>query len=126
MRDRASYLEQVAAVDLDAEAVLDIVAWITERIDAGEPLDGWTKTLREAMPAWHPMNGAPGLLRALCATVKTQHVAIALLGARTDAPASVEAVLEQAEQMEESLAEDAWRRRRRAKMTADSGVDANE
>lgn len=125
-RNRASYLEQVAAIDLDAEAVPELVAWITERIDAGEAVDGWTKTLRQAMPAWHPMNGAPALLKALCATEKTQHIAIAMLGARKDAPTTVEAVLEQAEQMEGYLAEDAWRRRRRAKMTADSGVDASE
>ena len=121
-RDRALYIEAVAAIDLDAEAAPQIAQWLRERLQPGEPGERWVELLRDAFGgAWgfDPMPGAPAQLRALCATPETEHIAKALLSDRAEPPQTVEAVLELVRKLEERLAEKAWRRRRRAKMTAD-------
>ena len=121
-RDRALYIEAVAAIDLDAEAAPQIAQWLRERLQSGEPGERWVELLRDAFGgAWgfDPMPGAPAQLRALCATPETEHIAKALLSDRAEPPQTVEAVLELVRKLEERLAEKAWRRRRRAKMTAD-------
>ena len=46
LRDR--YVERVAAVDLDAEAVPMLIEWITQRLERGVPLDAWLRALRGA------------------------------------------------------------------------------
>ena len=121
-RLRVMYVEKVAAVDLDAEAVPALVRWIQEKVQAGEPMDAWVRALRPACTAWlsdDVMNGAPGLLRALCEAPETQALAIELLAAQHEPPTTREAVLEHADWIDEKLAEARWRRRRVAKMTAD-------
>ena len=120
--DRALYIEAVAAIDLDAQAAPQIAQWLRERLESDEPVEAWIALLRGAFGgAWglDPMPGAPALLRALCETPETEQVANALLSERAEPPTSVEAVIEVAHELEERLEEKAWRRRRRAKMTAD-------
>ena len=122
-RLRARYIEAVAAIDLDAHAAAQIAQWLGERLESGEPIETWIGLLRDAVGgAWgfHPMPGAPALLRALCARPETEQVAKALLSERAEPAESVEAVLEVARSLEERLAEAAWTRRRSAKMTADT------
>ena len=101
-RHRALYIEAVAAVDLDAQAAPQIAQWLRERLESDEPVEAWI-----------------ALLRALGETPETEQVANALLSERAEPPTSVEAVIEVAHELEERLEEKAWRRRRRAKMTAD-------
>ena len=119
---REHYVEQVAAADLDAEVVPTLMSWIRDRIEANKPMDGWERALRRAYRrtlARNTMNGAPALLRALCETPQTQPLAVALLANRHDAPTTPEEVLRHAERLDEILGEEAWRRRRAAKSTAD-------
>ena len=125
LRDR--YVETVAAVDLDASAVPTLVGWICDRVEAGEPMDVWVRALRGACGAgWahREMPGAPALLRALCERPETEPLALALLTDQHHPPATTEAVLLHADRLEEILAEEAWRRRRSAKMTMDDPQDA--
>ena len=121
---RARYVETVAAIDLDAEAAPSIARWLGERIEAATPVDGWVEALRGSMGGrWGSnldvMPGVPALLRALCASPETGHVAQALLGGRDEPPTSIDAVLEEVGKLETRLEEEAWRRRRRVRWTAD-------
>ena len=121
-RVRALYIEAVAAIDLDAEAAPQIAQWLRERFESGEPVKAWVELLRDAFGgAWglNPMPGTPALLRGLCETPETEHIAKALLSDRAEPAQTAEAVLEVARKLEERLAEKAWMRRRTAKMTAD-------
>ena len=121
-RLREGYVKKVAAIDLEAEAVPTLVGWIRDQIQMGKPMDAWVRALRPAcgeVCGRDAMSGAPALLRALCETPETQDLAVELVAVRDDAPATSEAVLRHAEVLEEGLAEQAWRRRRDAKITMD-------
>ena len=119
---RRRYIERVAAVDLDSAAVPTLVAWINERLDAGEVPAAWVRALRRAYgwrtgrDAW---GGAPALLRALCAQPRTQALAVELLADQAEPPTSPEAVLRAAAWLEKAWLQQEWRRRRRARMTMD-------
>ena len=128
-RLRGEYVERVARVDLDHGAVPTLVHWIRERLEAGEPMEAWMRALRRAcMRFWsrEAMSGAPGLLRALCERPETHGLAIELLPDRREPPATVDAVLAHADVLDIALEEQAWRRRRIARMTMDDATDAGE
>ena len=119
---RECYVERVAAVDLEAEAVPMLVRWIRDKIQVGKPIDAWIRALKPACgEIWDrdTMSGAPALLRALCERPKMLALAIELLAERDDPPTTSEAVLHHADALDEALAEQALRRRRGAKMTMD-------
>ena len=116
------YVEKVARVDLDAEAVPTLVGWIRERVLSAEPMDAWVRALGPACKAWWSddvMNGAPVLLRALVEAPETESIAIQLLAGQHEPVTTREAVLKHASRLEEQLAASAWRRRRVARMTVD-------
>ena len=116
------YVEKVARVDLDAEAVPTLVGWIRERVETQEPLDAWVRALGPACKRWwsdEVMNDTPGLLRALVEAPETESLAIQLLAGQREPVTTREAVLKHASRIEEQLAESQWRRRRVARMTAD-------
>ena len=124
------YVEKVARVDLDAEAVPTLVGWIRERVQAGEPMDAWVRALGAACKPWwsdEVMNGAPGLLRALVEAPETESIAIQLLAGQREPVTTCEEVVKHANRIEEQVAASEWRRRRVARMTADdvepSGAD---
>ena len=126
---RGEYVERVARVDLDPVAVPTLTRWIRERLEAGEPMEAWMRALRRAcMRRWpgDTMSGTPGLLRALCERPETHGLAIELLADGRDPPATVEAVLANADALDVALEEQAWRRRRTARMTMDDPTDAGE
>ena len=128
-RLRRMYVEKVAAVDLDAEAVPVLVRWFRERLKAGEPMDAWVSALGQACTkrrSREAMSGAPGVLRALCEREETLALAIKLLAGGHDAPTTREAVLARAEALDVALEEQAWRRRRTARMTRDNARTADE
>ena len=128
---REYYVEHVARVDLDAEAVPKLIGWIRESLEAGESMNTWVRAMRPACGVLFrhgAMNGAPTLLRALCESAETQALAFELLANRHDPPTSTEGVLRHAEAIEESLEREAWRRRRIARMTSDdvrAGVEGS-
>ena len=116
------YVEKVARVDLDAEAVPTLVGWIRESAQAGEPMDAWVRALGAACTAWRfdrVMNGSPALLRALCEAPETESLAIEVLAGQRGSVTTRAAVLKYADRIEEQLAASARRRRRAARMTAD-------
>ena len=122
-RLRERYVERVAAVDLEAEAVPTLVNWIRDRLQSGESMDRWLRALSSACgKTWTrgAMSGAPALLRALCEKPETKALAIELLADRHDPPKTSEAVLRHADTLDEALAEQAWKGRRIAKMTMDN------
>ena len=126
---RGEYVERVARVDLDAEAVPTLVRWIRERLEAGEPTEAWMRALRQVCTrGWwgEAMSGEPELLRALCERPETQRIAFDLLADRHEPPATVEAVLAHADAFDAALEEQAWTRRRTARMTADDPTDGGE
>ena len=87
LRDR--YVENVARVDLDTEAVPALVGWIRDRLRGGEPMEPWVRALRAACgPTWlrDAMSGAPALVRALCGEPQTQPLALEVLAHRHDPP----------------------------------------
>ena len=126
---REQSVEDVARVDLDPEAVPALVGWIRERVETGKSVDAWVRALRPGCGVrfgFRAVSGAPMLLRALCERPETQGLAIDLLAGLDKGAVTTEAVLEHADRIEERLAEDAWRRRRVAKMTADDARAGNE
>ena len=126
---RRMYVEKVARVDLDAEAVPTLVRWIQDTMQAGEPMDAWVRALGPACRTWWSKevpNGAPGLLRALCETSETEVLAIQLLAGQRETETTREAVLERAEALEVALERQAWWRRRMARMTMDDARTADE
>ena len=119
---RGMYVEKVARVALDAEAVPTLVGWIRERVQAEKPMDAWVRALGAACTAWRfddGMNGAPALLRALCEAPETESIAIELLAGQHEPVTTREAVLKHASRIEQQLPASAWRRRSAARMTAD-------
>ena len=121
-RLRGCYVESVAAVDLDAEAVPALLGWIRDRLDGDESMEAWVRALRAACGGtWmhDTHSGAPALLRGLCENSRTQALAVAMLADRREAPATPEAVMRHADWLDERVAEEAWRRRRVARMTMD-------
>ena len=121
-RLREQYVERVARVDLDEDAVPTLMGWIRHRLSTGEPLAAWVRALGPACTkTWshEAMSGAPALLRALIEREENDRVAISLLADARDPPTTPEAVSRHAGRIEETLAEEAWRRRRIAKMTMD-------
>jgi len=119
---RERYVERVAALDLDQEAVPALVRWIAERLETEEPIDAWIDTLEARYDGRRPgdvTGGEPALLRALCERPETERLAIALLSGHYQRPAAVDAVLAHAAALEAMHDEDAWERRRRARMTVD-------
>ena len=128
-RFRQMYVEKVAAIDLDTEAVPTLVRWIRERMQADKPLDRWVQALGLTRRTWRSggvMNGEPGLLRALCEAPETEAIAIALVAGQREGPTTREAVLEHAARLDEKIAEEAWRRRRVARMTMDDAGPKEE
>ena len=128
-RLRGEYVERVARVDLDTEAVPTLVRWVRERLEAGEPTEAWMRALRQACTrGWwgEAMSGEPELLRALCERPETQRIALELLADLHEPPATVEAVLAHADALDVALEEQAWRRRRAAKMTVDESTGTDE
>lgn len=120
LRDR--YVERVAAVDLDAEAVPMLIEWITQRLEGGVPLDAWLRALRGACAdRWrgHVMSGTPALVRALCDKAAIQPLAIEVLRNRTVPPSNLDEAMRTVERLEEKVEEQAWARRMIAKNTAD-------
>ena len=120
LRDR--YVENVARVDLDAEAVPVLMGWIRDRLRGGEPMEPWVRALRAACgPTWFrdAMSGAPAPVRALCKEPEMQPLALQVPAHRYDPPTTPEAALRHADVIDEALAEQAWRRRRTARMTMD-------
>ena len=116
------YVENVAAVDLDAAAVPTLVGWIGEALEEDKAMDVWVQALRPAVGGelgWDTQGGAPALLRALCETRRGQALAIELLAERWEPPSTPEAVLREADRIEEAILESQWRLRRRARMTSD-------
>ena len=119
---RESYVENVARVDLDAEAVPTLVHWVRERVQAGEPVDAWVRALKHGFrgfPRGGVSSGAPAFLRALCEAPETELVAIAFVGRQYEPKTGLEAVLAHADWLDERVAEQEWRRRRVARMTVD-------
>ena len=109
-------------MDLDEDAVPTLVGWIRDRLSSGEPSAAWVRALGLACTkVWsrEAMSGAPALLRALIEREETERLAIELLGDARDPPTTPEAVLRHAGHMEETLAEEVWRRRWVARMTMD-------
>ena len=85
-------------------------------------MEPWVRALRGACGGtWFrdAKSGAPALVRALCEEPETQPVALQVLAHRHDPPATREAALLHADALDEALAEQAWRRRRTARMTMD-------
>ena len=116
------YIDGVAAVDLDAVAVPTLLGWIGESLEKDAAMDVWVRALRPALggePGWDTQGGAPALLRALCETPRGQALAIELLAERWEPPSTPEAVLREADRLEEAVLESQWRLRRRARMTSD-------
>ena len=72
------------------------------------------------------MSGEPGLLRALCERPETHRIALDLLAERHEPPVTAEAVLAHADAFDAALEEQAWQRRRTARMTVDYATDAGE
>ena len=121
-RLRDHYVKRVAAVDLDEAAVPTLIGWIDERLEAGKPTDAWVRALRAAYAQECPCratSGAPALLRALVERPHTQALASAIAGMGDDPPATPEAVLGYADELDRWLEAHAWRRRRAARMTMD-------
>ena len=119
---RELYVENVARVDLHAEAVPALVHWIRERVQVGEPVDAWVRALKpgsRAFPRDGVSSGAPAFLRALCEAPETELVAIAFVGRQYEPKTGLEAVLAHADWLDERIAEQEWRRRRVARMTVD-------
>ena len=121
---RDLYIEQVAAVDLDAVAVPTLVAWFEASIAAGESVGGWLRALQKACaePVYSRDShggGAPALLRALVANWRTRTFAFELLSDRREAPITRAAVLREARWLEEAHLREEWIRGREAKVTAD-------
>ena len=130
-RLRELYVERVAPVDLDAEVVPTLVDWISERQQAGTPLEPWVHALRPACSRRRVldrrgMNGAPALLRALLEREGTRGIACELAAERDAEAVTPESVLRHAKALEVKLAEDAWWRRRTARMTMDHPEPAEE
>ena len=116
------YVESVAAVDLEAEAVPTLVGWISESLGAGKAMDRWGRALRPACggrSGWNVQNGAPALLRALCEKPRTQVLAVELLADRREPPTTPQGVLREADRLEEAVIENQWMHRRSARMTMD-------
>ena len=116
------YVDGVAAVELDAAAVPTLVGWIGESLEEDNAMDSWVRALRPALggePGWDAQGGAPALLRALCENPRSQALAIDLLAERWEPPSTREAVLREADRIEEAILENQWRHRRRARMTMD-------
>ena len=116
------YVESVAAVDLDAEAVPTLLGWIRDRLDGDEPMEAWMRALRAAYgrAGRRDVNsGAPGLVRGLYENPETQALAVAMVADRREAPTTPEAVMRHADWLDERLTEQAWTRRRVARMTMD-------
>ena len=123
LRDR--YVERVAAVDLDVEAVSMVIGWITARLESGKAIDPWMRVLRSACAGrWRSdvMSGAPALVRALCGKAATQPLAFEVLRDRFAPPKSVEEVMRTVERLEEKIEEVAWEERSIAKNTADGSA----
>ena len=121
-RLRELYVERVAAVDLDGAAVPTLVGWIDERLEAGKPMEAWVRALRAACAQGWPhdvTSGAPALLRALVERAHTRPLAMALADMGDDPRTTPEAVLRLADELDGRLEEQAWRRRRGARMTMD-------
>ena len=119
---RQRYVTEIAAVDLDATAVPSLVTWIRERLRNDAPVDSWVEALRNAFGTWWGHNaasGTPTLLWTLCETTETVPLAIELVAKFRDPPTMVEDVLRYADTVDEILAEEAWRQRRRTRMTSD-------
>ena len=120
LRDR--YVERVARVDLEAEAVPTLVEWLRERLKAGNPSPEWTDALRAACAKiWFEdaASGAPAFLRALCEEPELQALLDEVLPGRSEDLPARERALRHADAIDERLAERAWRRRRIARMTID-------
>ena len=124
-RDQAfhdRYVTEIAAIDLDAAAVPTIMTWIRERLQSQTPVGSWVKALRGACGTWlgyDAASGTPTLLRALCKSADTLPLAIELLGEIRDRPSTVEEVVRHCDFLDQTIAEEAWRRRRTAHMTAE-------
>ena len=119
---RDVYVENVARVDLDAEAVPMLVGWIRERIQAGEPVDAWVRALKHGFrgfPRAGVSSGAPAFLRALCEAPETEAIAIEFPGRLHEPKTGREAVLAHADWLDRQIAEQDWRLRRVARMTVD-------
>ena len=119
---RELYVEQVAAVDLDAAAVPTLMRWIEERLEAGRPMEAWVRALRAACARGWPReaaSGAPALLRALLESAHAGSLATTLVVEDGHPPATPEAVLGYADRLDKEFEEQAWRRRRIARMTMD-------
>ena len=121
-RRREAYVESVAAVDLDAEAVPTLLGWIRDRHDGDEAMDAWVRVLRTACGGTWMQDvhcGAPTLLRGLCENPQTQALAVTMVADRGERPTTPEGVMRHADWLEERVAEEAWTRRRVARMTMD-------
>ena len=121
-RRRGCYVESVAAVDLDAEAVPTLLGWIRDRLDGDEPMEAWMRALRTACGGTWMQDvhcGVPALLRGLCENPRTRALAVAMVADHREAPTTPEAVMRHADWLDERLTEQAWTRRRVAKMTMD-------
>ena len=119
---RWRYVENVAAVDLEAEAVPKLVVWINESLDAGDGMAAWVRALRPACgehSAWYAHSGAPALLRALCEHPRTGALAVELLACRREPPTTTDAVLREADLVEKAVVRREWLQRRDARMTVD-------
>ena len=119
LRDR--YVERVAAVDLNAEAVPMLIEWITQRLERSVPLDAWLRALRGACAdRWRSpvMSGTPALVRALCEKAATQLLAIEVLSDRHVPPTNLDEAMITVKRLEEKIEEKAWERRAIAKNTA--------
>ena len=119
---RDVYVENVARVDLDAEAVPTVVRWIRERVEAGEPVDAWVRAINpryRSFPRDRVLSGAPAFLRALCEAPETEPIAIGFAGRLHEPKTGREAVLAHADWLDRQIAEQEWRRRRVARMTVD-------
>ena len=126
-RLRTLYVEKVARVDLDAEAVPTLVRWIRARVQAGEPVDAWVRALGPGCSGFSPedvLSGAPALLRALCEAPETETIAIGLAARPHEPPPTREAVLAHADWLDERVAVQEWTRRRVARMTVDDAQPA--
>ena len=119
---RWRYVENVAAVDHEAEAVPTLVVWINESLNAGDGMAVWVRALRPACgdySAWHAHSGAPALLRALCEQPRTGALAVELLAGRREPPTTTDAVLREADLVEKAVVRRAWLQRRDVRMTVD-------
>ena len=121
-RDRAHYLEYVAAHDLHPEAVPMLIDWLRYALESERPTQVWVRSVRRACARTGmgtPACGVPALLRAMNAQASLRPYALAALAGEPEPPANAEQLNAAIVDIEHAIATAAWRNRRSAGVTSD-------